>query len=96
MFQSATQILMLSRMLYTCLTRETQNRVVFLRLNMILGKREYRGKTCLFSRRVIFVSPERSSERDYVITHSVYVCSMYVVCMYSGQGQAIVNLKVEN
>ena len=32
----------------------------------------------------IFVSPELSSVRDYVITHSVcsmYVCSMYVVCV---------------
>ena len=38
---------------------------------------------------MLFVSPELSSERDYVITHSVcstvcmyVVCSMYVVCMW--------------
>ena len=33
---------------------------------------------------VIFVSPELSSVRDYVITHSVpsyVVCSMYIVCV---------------
>ena len=34
---------------------------------------------------IIFVSPELSSVRDYVITHSVcsmyVVCSMYIVCM---------------
>ena len=29
----------------------------------------------------IFVSPERSSERDYVITDSVCSMCMYVVCM---------------
>ena len=39
------------------------------------------GKTCKQSPTVIFVSPERSSERDYVITDSVYVCMLYVyVC----------------
>ena len=34
---------------------------------------------------MIFVSPERSSERDYVITDSVrsmYVCYVVCVCMY--------------
>ena len=38
-------------------------------------------KTILLSKMLIFVSPELSSVRDYVITHSVCSMCMYVVCM---------------
>ena len=43
--------------------------------------REGLGRTSAPSQNLpFFVSPERSSERDYVITDSVH--SMYVVCTY--------------
>ena len=39
--------------------------------------KDYSGMSLMTFTFVVFVSPELSSERDYVITHSV--CSMYVV-----------------